>query len=291
MFIYPTIDPIFISIPLPLNILGGHIDIMWYGVMYLLGFTVFYFLAIYRVNNSYYKGFLTRKQIEDTLFYGAIGLIVGGRIGYVLFYHFDIFLENPAWLLNIRQGGMSFHGAFIGGSLTAYLYAKKNKINIWQLLDFAAPLGCIGLGLGRIGNFINGELWGRATDLPWGMIFPHVDQIPRHPSQLYQAFLEGVILFSVLWIFSKKPRPTKSVFGLLIAFYAILRFLVEFVRQPDANLGFIFSDWLTMGQLLSLPMIIIGCLFIYYAYKQNIYPSDFIQNKPNKKIKQKKSKK
>ena len=195
-------------------------------------------------------------------------MILGARVGYVLFYNFGPFLENPISLFEVWKGGMSFHGGFLGVLLAMFIFARKNNKNMWDILDFGAPIVPIGLGAGRIGNFIGGELVGRVTDVPWGMVFPHVDNLPRHPSQLYQATLEGLVLFIILWTFSMKPRPRYAVSGMFGMFYGIFRFSVEFVRQPDAQLGFVALHWMTMGQILSLPMIFIGAGMIIYAYKR-----------------------
>jgi phosphatidylglycerol:prolipoprotein diacylglycerol transferase len=234
--------------------------------MYLVGFIAAWWLGSRRAGTP--GAALTKDaQVSDLIFYGAMGVILGGRFGYVLFYHFDYFLQKPWWLFYVWEGGMSFHGGLIGVILALYLYGRKLGKTFFEMADFTAPLVPIGLGAGRLGNFIGGELWGRVSDAPWAMVFPGAGEAARHPSQLYQFFLEGVVLFAVLWWFSSKPRPRMSISGLFLLGYGVARFVVEFFRQPDAHLGFIAFGWLTMGQLLSLPMIIIGVLFMLWGYK------------------------
>ena len=211
----------------------------------------------------------TAEQMDDLVFYIALGVILGGRIGYILFYSFGAFLHNPLLLFRIWEGGMSFHGGFLGVLLAMVLFARKYHKGFWPTVDFIAPLIPPGLFFGRIGNFINGELWGRVTDAPWGMVFRQTgDGLPRHPSQLYQAALEGVALFLIVWLFSAKPRPTMAVSGVFALSYGVFRFLVEFVRQPDAQLGYLAFGWLTMGQLLSLPMVMVGIILLALAYRR-----------------------
>jgi phosphatidylglycerol:prolipoprotein diacylglycerol transferase len=217
---------------------------------------------------------LTPHQVDDMVFYGMIGVIVGGRIGSTLFYHFPEFIGNPLIVFRIWDGGMSFHGGFLGVLLVMWWYAKKQQLAFFTLMDFVAPLVPLGLGAGRMGNFINQELVGRPTDLPWGMIFPVTgDGIPRHPSQLYQATLEGLVLFLVLWFYSAKSPPRMAVSALFLSGYGLFRFAVEFVRTPDAHLGFIALGWLTMGQILSLPMIVIGVWMLWYSYQNKVTES------------------
>ncbi len=254
MLIYPEIDPVAISL--------GPLQVHWYGLTYLVGFLAAWWLARYRADRIG----LTKDQVGDLLFYSAVGVILGGRLGYALFYHFDRVLADPLWLFKVWEGGMAFHGGFLGVVVAVWLFARKHQINWIQLGDFIAPFTPIGLGLGRIGNFINGELWGRVTDVSWGMVFPGAGADPRHPSQLYQFALEGVVLFALLWWFSRQPRPAGSVSGLFLIGYGTLRFLVEFTREPDAHLG-LLSAGLSMGQLLSLPMILVGAAFMFFAYR------------------------
>lgn len=256
MLTYPNIDPIALSL--------GPLNIHWYGLMYLIGFAGAWYLAMYRVKTT--STAIKQQHISDLIFYSAMGVVLGGRAGYVLFYNFDYFLQDPLWLLAIWQGGMSFHGGLLGVILALYLYAKKLDIGFFVMTDFVAPLVPIGLGAGRIGNFIGGELWGRVTTVPWGMVFPGAGELPRHPSQLYQFGLEGITLFAILWVFSSKHRPTMAVSGIFLCFYGLFRFIVEFFRQPDAHIGFLSMGWLTMGQLLSMPMVLMGVLLLVAGY-------------------------
>ena len=256
-FVLPYIDPVAISI--------GPLDIRWYGLMYLVGFTFALWMANRQCDRS--DGVWTREQASDLLFYGFLGVILGGRVGYVFFYQLPYFLENPLYLFRIWEGGMSFHGGVIGVVSAIIFYAKKNQRSILAVGDFIVPLLPVGLGAGRIGNFINSELWGRITDSPFGIIFPNAGPFPRHPSQLYEFALEGVLLFIILILFIRKPRPSGSVAGLFLLGYGIFRIIVEFARQPDAQLGFL-SFGLTMGQILSLPMVLIGGSLIAYAYSK-----------------------
>lgn len=258
MLTYPDIDPIAVSL--------GPLKVHWYGIMYLIGFAAAWWLGKRRAARP--GSPLTPEQVADMIFYGALGVVVGGRAGYVLFYNFEQFLQDPLWLFAVWEGGMSFHGGLIGVIVTMLLYARKLGVRFFALADFVAPLVPIGLGAGRLGNFIGGELWGRVTDLPWGMVFPHAGDLPRHPSQLYQLALEGVALFVILWLYSARPRPTMAVSGLFLICYGIFRFMVEFVRQPDAHLNFVALDWVTMGQLLSLPMVAAGVLLFLLAHRR-----------------------
>lgn len=198
-------------------------------------------------------------------------LFLGGRIGYVLFYQFPVFIHDPTYLFKVWDGGMSFHGGLIGAILSMLWTARSQKRNFWATADFIAPLIPFGLGVGRIGNFINDELWGRVTDVPWAVLFPSGGYLPRHPSQLYEAFLEGVVLFCILNWYIRKPRPLASVSGLFLFFYGIFRFFVEFFREPDPQLGLFFGHEISMGQILSTPMIIIGALIVYVSYKKKVY--------------------
>ncbi len=258
MLTYPKIDPVAFSL--------GPASVHWYGIMYLLGFAGAWYLGQRRAERN--NSVLQPNQVSDLIFYGAMGVVLGGRAGYVIFYNFDYFLQDPLWLFAIWQGGMSFHGGLLGVVLALYLYARKLGVGFFALTDFVAPLVPIGLGAGRMGNFIGGELWGRVTSAPWGMVFPGAGELPRHPSQLYQFALEGVLLFLILWFFSSRAKPTMVVSGLFLLLYGLFRFWVEFFRQPDAHLGFMAMDWLTMGQILSLPMVIIGGLFMVMGYRQ-----------------------
>lgn len=263
MLTYPEISPVAVSL--------GPVAIHWYGLMYLIGFIAVWWLGRLRARKP--DSGWNPDEISDLLFYGALGVILGGRIGYIIFYNFDLFVHDPLMIFRIWQGGMSFHGGLLGVLLAMLLYGRKTGRTFFQVTDYIAPFVPIGLGAGRIGNFINGELWGRPTDLPWGMVFPFVDMQPRHPSMLYEALLEGLVLFVILWVFSSKPRPVRAVSGMFLLGYGVFRFAVEFVRQPDEHLGFIFADWVTMGHLLSAPMIFFGLLLLWLAYRRPSEPN------------------
>lgn len=254
---FPQIDPVLVQI--------GPLAIRWYGLMYLIGFAFAMWLANRRADQP--GSGWTKDQVSDLLFAGFLGVVIGGRIGYVLFYNFDLFLANPLYLFKVWTGGMSFHGGLLGVITAMFWYGHKNGRTFFSIADFIAPLVPFGLGMGRLGNFINGELWGRVTDVPWAMIFPTGGPLPRHPSQLYEFLLEGVVLFIILNLFIRKPRPTGAVSGLFLLCYGSFRFFVEFFRQPDAQLGF-FDGWLTMGQILSTPMILLGATILIWAYKK-----------------------
>lgn len=255
-FTLPAIDPVLIPI--------GSYGLRWYGLMYLVGFVAAFVLANKRLHRTNW----TKEQLSDFLFYAFIGVIVGGRVGYVFFYQFDSFLSDPMYLFKIWTGGMSFHGGLLGVITAVFWFARKTQVSVFYVGDFVAPLVPIGLGAGRIGNFINSELWGRTTDVPWAIIFPNAGSLPRHPSQLYEFFLEGVVLFILLWVYSKKDRPVGSVAGLFLAGYGLFRFIVEYFREPDAHLQNIYGGFITQGQMLSLPMFIAGIAFIVIAYKR-----------------------
>ena len=260
MLVHPQFDPIIFQL--------GPLAVRWYGLMYLCGFAAFWYLGTKRASKP--ESFIRPEQVSDFLFYAVLGVIIGGRVGSVIFYNIDYFLANPLYLFKIWEGGMSFHGGLIGVLTAIWLYQKKREWGFFRLADFIAPLVPLGLGFGRVGNFINGELWGRTTDVAWGMIFPQVDNLLRHPSQLYQAVLEGVVMFIVLWVYSAKQRAIGSVSGWFLILYGAFRFIVEFTRQPDDHLGFIAFGWMTMGQLLSLPMIAAGILLLWLA-KKNMF--------------------
>ncbi len=254
MLTHPGWDPVALHL--------GPLQIHWYALMYLAGFTAFYLLGSRRGRQ---RGDWTAEQVMDVLYYGAIGVIVGGRVGYMLFYAWPDLLARPWSLFMVWQGGMSFHGGLLGVLLALWWYARRQRRPFWAVMDFVAPLVPIGLGLGRLGNFINGELPGRVTDVPWAMIYPAYDLLPRHPSQLYQALGEGVLLFALLWFYSRKPRPAGAVSGLFGIGYGLVRFSSEFFRQPDPQLGFVALGWMSMGQLLSLPMILAGAGLMFWA--------------------------
>jgi len=247
VLVHPDIDPIAFSV--------GPLAVRWYGLMYLVGFAAAWWLGLRRIGQG--SAPITRKQFDDLIFVAVLGVILGGRLGYVLFYKPAHYAAHPLEIFAIWQGGMSFHGGLLGVILAMLLYARRQGIDFLRLADFIAPLCPLGIAAGRMGNFINGELYGRVTDLPWGMVFRHAGDLPRHPSQLYQFGLEGLALFVLLWWFSARPRPRGQVSALFLAGYGSLRFIAEFGREPDAFLG-LLALGLSMGQWLCLPMIAAG---------------------------------
>lgn len=257
MLHYPDIDPIAFQL--------GPLAVHWYGIMYAVGFISGWWLGRHRARRAWSP--LEPQQVDDLVLFVAIGVVLGGRVGYMLFYALDQLLANPLSLFQLWHGGMSFHGGLLGVIAMTWWFAWRIKTPFWRVIDFLAPLVPIGLGAGRLGNFINGELWGAPTNLPWGMVYPGLGPQPRHPSQLYEFLLEGVLLFTILWLFSRRPRPTCSISGLFLLCYGVFRFLVEFVRMPDPQLGYLAFGWLTMGQVLSLPMIIAGIGLLAWAYR------------------------
>lgn len=261
---YPKIDPVALSIPIPFA--EGTLDIHWYGLMYLLAFGLCWWLGRLHARRSHTP--LREQEISDLLLYVALGVVLGGRIGYILFYAFPAFVNDPLMLIRVWEGGMSFHGGLLGVLIAMGLYAWRTGREFFEVSDFVAALVPVGLFFGRIGNFIGGELWGRPADasLPWAMVFPHVDQQPRHPSQLYEAGLEGALLFALVFGFASRPRPMMAVSGLFALGYGVFRFAVEFFREPDAHLGYLAFGWLTMGQLLSAPLILVGAVLLFLAY-------------------------
>jgi phosphatidylglycerol:prolipoprotein diacylglycerol transferase len=244
MLVHPNIDPVAFSI--------GPLAVRWYGLMYLAGFAAAWWLGVTRINHN--RAPITRKQFDDLLFLAILGVILGGRLGYVLFYKPGHYFAHPLEIFAIWQGGMSFHGGLLGVMIAMGIAAWRHHVDYLRLMDFVAPLCPLGIAAGRLANFINGELWGRVTDLPWGMVFRGAGDAPRHPSQLYQLALEGLALFAVLWWFSSKPRPRGQVSGLFLLGYGVFRFIAEFAREPDAFLGFLALG-LSMGQWLCVPMI------------------------------------
>ena len=261
MLMHPGWDPVAFQV--------GPLAVRWYGLMYLLGFLLFYLLGRWRLANTHYgaRTGLSAKDLEDLLFYGVLGVVVGGRLGYALFYKPGDFVSNPLSIFAVWTGGMSFHGGLIGVMLAFALFAKRRGIRFLDLMDFVAPLVPPGLAAVRFANFINGELWGRVTDLPWAMVFPQAhDNLPRHPSQLYQMAGEGMLLFLLLWWYSARPRPRGAVSGAFLVGYGTFRFLAEFAREPDAYLGKVFGPF-TMGQMLCVPMLIAGIWLIRRAYR------------------------
>ncbi len=257
MLIHPQFDPVAIHL--------GSLGIHWYGLMYLTGFMTFLYLGKWQIANRPWHAWST-QMLDDALFYGALGVILGGRLGYVIFYQPSHFIEHPLEIFALWQGGMSFHGGFLGVLVAMFVFARQRKLTWLAIMDFVAPLVPIGLGAGRMGNFINGELWGRATNSDWGMIFPKVDMVARHPSQLYEFALEGIALFALLWWFSSKKRPVGAISAVFLIGYGSFRFLAEFTREPDSYLG-LLSMGLSMGQWLSMPMILIGIAMFVWANK------------------------
>ena len=262
MLIHPQFDPAAIRI--------GSFAIHWYGLMYLMAFVQFLLLGRLRIRSPQYQALgWSYKELEDLLFAGVLGVVLGGRLGYTLFYQPGFYLTHPFNILKLWEGGMSFHGGLLGVILAMLWFAHRHKTTFFVVSDLVAPLVPFGLAFGRLGNFINGELWGRPTDLPWAMIFPQVDMLPRHPSQIYQLFGEGLLLGIILWIFSSKPRPLGQVSGLFLLGYGVCRFLAEFAREPDAFLG-LLGMGLSMGQWLSLPMIFLGFYLIVRPNTQKV---------------------
>ena len=265
MLIHPQFNPVAVSI--------GPLSVHWYGLMYLVAFLQFWWLGRRRIltHPELNTAGWTLRQLDDLLFYGVLGVIAGGRLGQVLFYEPAYYLEHPLQVLAVWRGGMSFHGGFLGVLIAMWLYARKSRRRWLELTDFIAPLVPLGLAAGRIGNFINGELWGRAADpaLPWAMLFPWVDDVPRHPSQLYQAGLEGFVLFVCLWIYSSRKRPRGAVSGAFLIGYGVLRWVAEYFRTPDEGI-FGFSYTVSMGQWLSLPMVLFGIIFVVAAHRRRV---------------------
>lgn len=273
------IDPVAFSL--------GPLKVHWYGLMYLLAFASAWWLGRRRIDAGRLPG-VDGNAFSDLLFYGMLGVVLGGRLGYILFYDLGTYLQHPLQVFKVWEGGMSFHGGLLGVLSATWLWSRKQKLHFFDTVDFVAPLVPLGLGFGRIGNFIGAELWGKPTGSDWGVVFPTdpqlqgwtaeqiqaqfatgaLDHLARHPSQLYQAFLEGVLLFGALWWFSNKPRPRYAVSGLFAVLYGAFRFLVEFVRMPDADIGYLAFGWLTMGQVLSLPLIGVG-LFLFWLSRRS----------------------
>ncbi|HEY3431715.1 MAG TPA: prolipoprotein diacylglyceryl transferase [Rhodocyclaceae bacterium] len=260
MLIHPQFDPVALHL--------GPLAVRWYGLMYMVGFFAFMVLGQYRARQNILRGWLPR-DIDDLLFYGVLGVVIGGRLGQVLFYEPGYYFSHPLEIVAVWKGGMSFHGGFLGVLVAMAWFGHKTDRSFFQVTDFIAPLVPLGLMTGRIGNFINGELWGRVADpsLPWAMVFPQVDDLSRHPSQLYQAGMEGLLLFLILWFYSAKPRPRRAVSAVFLVGYGTFRWLGEYFREPDAGV-FGHSYFVSMGQWLSLPMIVIGLLMLVHAYRQ-----------------------
>jgi phosphatidylglycerol:prolipoprotein diacylglycerol transferase len=283
---FHDINPYAVQLP-PFTLFGhefGSFGVHWYGLMYLGAFVAAWILGKRRLRAGR-LGAVNEEQFGDLMFYGMLGVILGGRIGYMLFYGTSQLLAEPLSLLRVWEGGMSFHGGLLGVLAAGLYWSRKNKVHFFDTVDFVAPMVPIGLGLGRLGNYIGGELWGKHTDAAWGVIFPRAletldktrEQLQtmylsgalngeaRHPSQLYEAFLEGVVLFTVVWLFSAKPRPRYAVSGVFALLYGMFRFAIEFVREPDAQLGYLAFGWVTMGQVLSLPLIVLGLWWLWLS--------------------------
>ena len=269
MLLYPNFDPIAVSIG-PFTLFDhtlGPLEVHWYGIMYMLAFLTAWILALYRSGKP--GSPINKVEVENLITYGAFGVILGGRCGYVIFYNFERWMTDPLWLFRVWEGGMSFHGGLIGVMLALYIYSTRIRVPYLVLMDFVAPLVPLGLGFGRLGNFIGQELWGRVSDVPWAMVFPKAGDpagVARHPSQLYQATLEGLVLFVVIFWYSAKPRPRGAVSGLFLVLYACFRSLVENYREPDADIGFDLFGSITRGQLLSAPMLVAGIVLLGQAY-------------------------
>jgi phosphatidylglycerol---prolipoprotein diacylglyceryl transferase len=276
MITYPELDPVLLTV--------GPLKVHWYGVMYLIGFLGGWWLG--RVRAAKPHSLWSPQQVDDMVFYIVLGVVLGGRFGYVMFYGFNSFVADPLSLFRVWEGGMSFHGGLLGVLVAMWLFARRYGHTFFQATDFIAPLVTVGLGAGRLGNFINAELWGGPTSLPWGMRVPcdvaaglcsrlglppgTAYSIPVHPNQLYEFLLEGVLLFLILWLFSARRPPQMAVSGLFLLCYGVFRFLIELVRMPDAHIGYLAFGWVTMGQVLSAPMILFGLLLIFLAYRRNV---------------------
>jgi phosphatidylglycerol:prolipoprotein diacylglycerol transferase len=283
MTVLHQIDPVALQL--------GPVAIHWYGIMYLLGFGLAWWLGLRRVRAGRLPG-VNEQAYGDLLFYGMLGVVLGGRLGYILFYNFTEFVQNPSMLIRIWEGGMSFHGGLLGVLVACVWWSRRHRLHFFDVVDFVAPLVPPGLGFGRLGNYIGAELWGKFTGAGWGVVFPRSDLGPytgmpldrlrelhasgvldafaRHPSQLYQAALEGLVMFIVLWVYSRKPRPRYAVSGMFALLYGVFRFVVEFVRVPDAQLGYLAFGWLTMGQVLSLPLIVLGLFLLWISRRMPV---------------------
>ena len=267
MLVHPQFDPVALHV--------GPIAIRWYGLMYVVGIALFVILGRMRARQNLLTGWHPR-DVDDMVIYGVFGVILGGRLGYVLFYKPLYYLAHPLEIIEVWQGGMSFHGGFLGVLIALALFARGYRKRWLDVTDFVAPLIPLGLAAGRLGNFINGELWGRVTNVPWAMVFPQADALPRHPSQLYELALEGVLLFVVLWIYTRRRRPRGAASGLFLIGYGTCRFVVEYAREPDSFLGFLALGF-TMGQWLSLPMVVAGIVLMVWAYRNAAKPEPTVR--------------
>lgn len=260
MLKFPEIDPVLFSI--------GPFSIRWYGFSYLLAFLGAYGITVWRAKIP--KQTWSKELILDLVIYIAAGVIFGGSLGYWLFYHPLILLDEPWRWLMFWDPGRSFHGGLIGVLVAVLIFCRQHRRHFWDVTDFIAPAIPLGLAIGRLGNFMNGELWGRVTDAPWGMVFPHAGPLPRHPSQLYQFALEGVLLGAWLLYYGRKPRPRGIISAHFLVGYGIFRFVAELFREPDWHLGFLALDWMTMGQLLSIPMVLAGVALLWYSKRKKV---------------------
>ena len=263
MLPYPAIDPVAVSF--------GPVRLHWYGVMYIAAFLAAWLLGRCRAARP--GSGWTADQVDDLATWAMLGVVLGARLGYILFYDLDAYLADPLEVVRVWNGGMSFHGGLVGVLSAALWWSLRHKKRFLDVTDFVAPLVPPGLFFGRLGNFINGELWGKVTTVDWGMVFPGAGELPRHPTQLYEAGLEGLLLFTILWVYSRKPRPLGAVSGLFAVLYALCRIGVEFFRLPDPQLGYLFFGWVTMGQVLCLPLLLAGVLLLAHAAYEKRHPS------------------
>ncbi|PWM67278.1 MAG: prolipoprotein diacylglyceryl transferase [Desulfovibrionaceae bacterium] len=263
MLPYPAIDPVAVSF--------GPVRLHWYGVMYIAAFLAAWLLGRCRAARP--GSGWTADQVDDLATWAMLGVVLGARLGYILFYDLDAYLADPLEVFRVWNGGMSFHGGLVGVLSAALWWSLRHKKRFLDVTDFVAPLVPPGLFFGRLGNFINGELWGKVTTVDWGMVFPGAGELPRHPTQLYEAGLEGLLLFTILWVYSRKPRPLGAVSGLFAVLYALCRIGVEFFRLPDPQLGYLFFGWVTMGQVLCLPLLLAGVLLLAHAAYEKRHPS------------------
>ena len=263
MLPYPAIDPVAVSF--------GPVRLHWYGVMYIAAFLAAWLLGRCRAARP--GSGWTADQVDDLATWAMLGVVLGARLGYILFYDLDAYLADPLEVFRVWNGGMSFHGGLVGVLSAALWWSLRHKKRFPDVTDFVAPLVPPGLFFGRLGNFINGELWGKVTTVDWGMVFPGAGELPRHPTQLYEAGLEGLLLFTILWVYSRKPRPLGAVSGLFAVLYALCRIGVEFFRLPDPQLGYLFFGWVTMGQVLCLPLLLAGVLLLAHAAYEKRHPS------------------
>jgi phosphatidylglycerol---prolipoprotein diacylglyceryl transferase len=258
MLAFPEIDPVALDL--------GLVQIRWYGISYICGILLAWYLLRSRALRLPERGW-TPLLVSDLIYYGTLGVIIGGRLGSVVFYNLPYYIDHPLDVLKVWQGGMSFHGGLLGVAVALWCYSRHIRRGFFETTDFLIPVVPVGLFFGRIANFINAELWGAPTTLPWGVVFPGVDHLARHPSQLYEALAEGLLLFIIMWFYSSKLRPNMAVSGLFLLLYGLFRSAIELVREPDGNIGHLFGEWLTMGQVLSAPMIAIGSILLVLAYR------------------------